>query len=136
MSNDRQPNVVSFTFETSVDYDVDLDNGTVTRRDDGTIDGEHHYVALFAEGEFAGEYHLGDDRGAEDAALIERAEGIMDEAMRGGTVESEIEHLKAALLHLSQPNWGLKATGDDAIQMALYAKRALDKFGSGKEVEA
>lgn len=83
---ERTPDVVTFTFETTVDYVVNLATGEVARKDDGEIADEYHYVALFCEGEFAGEYHLCEGKDPEDEALIKRAEKMMEDAMQAGTV--------------------------------------------------
>lgn len=89
---ERKPDTIVFTYETTVDYIVDLRTGVVQREDNDEIADEYHYVALFCEGEFAGEYQLaGSHREPyedDDEALIEQAEEILDAACASGTVKS------------------------------------------------
>lgn len=88
---EREPDTITFTYETTIDYVVDLRTGEVKRGDVGELADEWHYVALFCEGEFAGEYQADelDDADERDEWLIDRAADCLTEAFDNGTVKDE-----------------------------------------------
>lgn len=94
-TDERRPDTVTFTFETTVDVVVDLRTGEVKLEEGtGELADDWHYVALFAEGEFAGEaqapgghvnpYDADFEEG--DQELVDRAEALMDAAFEAGTI--------------------------------------------------
>lgn len=85
---ERKPDTVVFTYETTIDYVVDLRTKRVKVGDVGEIADEPHYIALFCEGEFAGEEFLVQgEREDEDRAVIEQAEDILEGAFETSTIE-------------------------------------------------
>lgn len=86
----RRPDTVTFTFETTIDYSVDLRTGEVSRGEIGRLADEYRHVALFCEGECASEMHTAHrSRGGledSDEELIDRAQEIMEDALRTGIV--------------------------------------------------
>jgi hypothetical protein len=97
--HDRTPDTVSFSFETTIDYVVDVVNGTVKVGEVAdSFAEEWHYVALFCEGEFAGEAFAGHIYGEdkEDQELIQRANEIFDDAIANNTVDDGSSPARAA----------------------------------------
>lgn len=86
---DRRPDTIVFTYETTIDYVVDLRDGSVKRGEVGELADESHYVALFCEGEFAGEYQDGDQYENDDEELIDKAADLLSAAFESGTVIPE-----------------------------------------------
>ena len=90
--SERKPDVVVFTYETSIDYVVNLASGQVKQGAVGETSDDAHYVALFCEGEFAGEADIigGQVVGPEpgDQELIDEAQDLLDAAFQAGTVET------------------------------------------------
>lgn len=83
---ERKPDTVTFTFTTTVDYVVDLRTGLVQRDDNGELGGVT-YIALFCEGEFAGEGYQQSEFEGEDWDVVNRAEQLMDAAFTAGTMK-------------------------------------------------
>lgn len=92
--SERKPNVVSFTYETTVDYVVNLDTGVVTCEATGELADEYHYLALFCEGEFAGEYQTGEHVDPDDEDIIGHAAMLLGEAFRAGFQPGSVEFTK------------------------------------------
>jgi hypothetical protein len=95
--HDRTPDTISFTFETTIDYVVDVVNGTVKVGERGESAQDWHYAALFCEGEFAGEVLADQIYGEpDDQELLQKANAILDEALTLGTVEDSPSPARAA----------------------------------------
>jgi hypothetical protein len=94
---ERQPDTVTFTFETVVDFVVDLRTGEVKRESrQEELTGDAHFVALFCEGEWAGEADLHhrkpvhyDSLEDGDEEIIDRASDLLNVAFHRGTVKGE-----------------------------------------------